>query len=497
MQNLFSDIEPRLFSFNSPIGACPTCQGLGIISYWPWSANNPIAWKAEYPQFFADTYATHVACGTCHGKRLNPMALAVFVGNKNISDLCTLSIKQLREFFASLNFSEKELEIAVSLLKEVDNRLQFLVDVGLGYLTLNRPSRTLSGGEGQRIRLATQIGSALSGILYVLDEPSIGLHQRDNDRLITTLKSLRDQGNTVLVVEHDIDTIRAADYVIDMGPAAGSLGGQVTAYGTPDQLAKNPASLTGAYLSGRKEIKVPRTTRKATGYLKLEGASVHNLKNISVDIPLGVLTGISGVSGSGKSSLIMHELVPAMEHELMRKKEKKSSEESTRISGGESLQNMVVIDQSPIGRTPRSNSATYLGIFDEIRTLFANLPESIIRGYKSGRFSFNVPAGRCAECAGEGTITVEMHFLPEVVMVCKVCKGKRYNSETLQVTYREKNIADILAMTTLQALQLFEHHKRLAKTLKLLCDVGLDYIQLGQPSTTLSGGEAATNKVSQ
>jgi excinuclease ABC subunit A len=489
------DIEPRLFSFNSPIGACSACQGLGSINYWPWSGSDSHAWKADYPQFFADTYAMKIMCELCHGKRLNTTALAVTVGSKDIFDLCALSVKQLREFFAGVHFSAKELEIAVGLLKEIDNRLLFLIDVGLGYLTLNRSSRTLSGGEGQRIRLATQIGSALSGVLYVLDEPSIGLHQRDNDRLIATLKSLRDQGNTVIVVEHDIDTIRAADYVIDMGPAAGSLGGEVTAYGVPESLAKDPDSLTGAYLSGHREIKIPRTVRKSQGYLHLEGAQAHNLKNVTVDIPLGVLCGVSGVSGSGKSSLIMHELVPAVHHAINGKRKRAKAEERAVLSGTHTLESMVVIDQSPIGRTPRSNPATYLGIFDEIRTLFAQLPESVIRGYKSGRFSFNVAAGRCAECAGEGSITVEMHFLPEVVMSCKSCKGRRYNSETLQITYKGKSVADILEMTALQACQLFEHHKRLAKTLQLLCEVGLDYIQLGQPSTTLSGGEAQRIKL--
>ncbi|HEV2916809.1 MAG TPA: excinuclease ABC subunit UvrA [Candidatus Babeliales bacterium] len=487
-----ADIEPRLFSFNSPIGACPECQGLGTLSAWSWHDGGSTSYKSEYETSYIDRYAIHFTCDTCNGKRLNPMALAVTIGNKDIIELSSLSIKQLRSFFASTQFSEKEFEIAAALLKEIDNRLQFLIDVGLGYLTLNRPARTLSGGEGQRIRLATQIGSALSGVLYVLDEPSIGLHQRDNDRLIDTLKSLRDQGNTVVVVEHDIDTMREADYIIDMGPAAGSLGGEITAYGTPEQLAQNPDSLTGAYLSGKREIKVPRTLRKAKGYMTLKNATTHNLKNVTVDIPLGVLCGISGVSGSGKSSLIMHELVPQVRQALARKK---ISGPSETLSGTETLENMVVIDQSPIGRTPRSNPATYLGIFDEIRTLFAQLPESVARGYKSGRFSFNVSDGRCAECNGDGTITVEMHFLPEVVMTCKTCNGKRYNSETLQILYKGKNIADILALTALQALELFAHHKRLAKTLQLLCEVGLDYIQLGQPSTTLSGGEAQRIKL--
>jgi excinuclease ABC subunit A len=489
------DVEPRLFSFNSPIGACPDCQGLGVLSHWAWNDSDPSRWQSNFDSSLIDTFNAQFTCDTCHGKRLNRMALAITIGNKDIFELASLSIKQLQAFFGTIPFSAKELEIAVALLKEIDNRLQFLIDVGLGYLTLNRSARTLSGGEGQRIRLATQIGSALSGVLYVLDEPSIGLHQRDNDRLIATLKSLQEQGNTVIVVEHDIDTIRAADYVIDMGPAAGSLGGEVTAYGTPQELAKNPASLTGAYLSGRREIKIPDTLRKSQGHMTLKGATAHNLKNVSVDIPVGVLCGISGVSGSGKSSLIMHEFVPALKRILSSKKPQRPKEGAASLVITENIENMVVIDQSPIGRTPRSNPATYLGIFDEIRYLFAALPESMARGYKPGRFSFNVSDGRCAECRGDGTITVEMHFLPEVVMTCKSCNGKRYNSETLQVTYKGQHIADLLALTAFQALEIFKHHRRLEKTLQLLCEVGLDYIQLGQPSNTLSGGEAQRIKL--
>lgn len=489
------EIEPRIFSFNSPLGACPECEGLGVTHLWPWESSDSDAWKSEYPQFFGDKYATKVACSGCHGKRLNKQALAVTVGGKDIYDLSDYAIKQIDAFFENLHLGEKEMEIAAELLKEIRSRLSFLINVGVGYLTLNRTARTLSGGEGQRIRLATQIGSALSGVLYILDEPSIGLHQRDNDRLINTLKSLRDQGNTVVVVEHDLDTIRAADYVIDMGPAAGSLGGEVTAFGTPDQLAHNKKSLTGSYLSGRAHIPMPRTLRKAQGYLNLEGATHNNLKNVSVSIPLKVMVGVSGVSGSGKSTLIMQELVPAVEQLLAGKKLPRMKSNTATLTGGESLESMVVIDQSPIGRTPRSNPATYLGILDEIRRLFAGLPESNARGYSVGRFSFNVAAGRCAECSGDGSITVEMHFLPEVVMVCRTCKGKRYNAETLQIRYKGKNIADVLEMTALEALAFFKHHRRLAKSLQLMCDVGLDYVQLGQPSTTLSGGEAQRIKL--
>lgn len=488
------EIEPRIFSFNSPLGACPTCEGLGIVHHWPWGANDRDAWKSDHA-FFADIYATKVVCSACNGKRLNKQALAVTVGGKDIFDLSNLSIKHIAQFFTTLKLGEKEQEIARDLLKEIQERLSFLINVGVGYLSLNRTSRTLSGGEGQRIRLATQIGSALSGVLYILDEPSIGLHQRDNDRLIGTLKSLRDQNNTVVVVEHDLDTIRAADYVIDMGPAAGTLGGEVTAFGTPEQLAANKKSLTGSYLSGKAGIAMPRTLRKADGYLNLTGATKNNLRNVSVSIPLKVMVGISGVSGSGKSTLIMQELVPAVDALLAGKKAPRIKNHTATLAGGESLENMVVIDQSPIGRTPRSNPATYLGIFDEIRKLFAGLPESNARGYSVGRFSFNVAAGRCPECSGDGSITVEMHFLPEVVMVCRSCKGRRYNVETLQIRYKGKNIADVLDMTALEALEFFKHHRRLAKSLQLMCDVGLDYVQLGQPSTTLSGGEAQRIKL--
>ena len=390
-----------------------------------------------------------------------------------------------------------ELEIAQSLLREIKNRLTFINDVGLSYLTLNRTARTLSGGEGQRIRLATQIGSALSGVLYILDEPSIGLHQRDNDRLIETLKKLRDQDNTVVVVEHDMDTIKQSDYVIDMGPAAGVLGGTITAVGTPNDLAKNKNSLTGAYLGGKRGIIIPQKLRTPEGFMVLEHASKHNLKDVTLRVPLGVLCGISGVSGSGKSTLIMDELVAAVKCEFGGgyKRVFKNNGGAVNLQGSEGLKSLVVIDQSPIGRTPRSNPATYLGIFDEIRALFASLPESNARGYAVGRFSFNVPQGRCSECNGDGVIKIEMHFLPEVIMTCKACDGTRYNSETLAIKYKGKSIADVLNMTVHEALQFFEHHKTIAKRLQLLCDVGLDYLALGQPSTTLSGGEAQRIKL--
>ncbi len=404
-----------------------------------------------------------------------------------------MAIGDALNFCKNLHVNATATAVAKPLVREISKRLQFLLDVGLSYLTLNRSARTLSGGEGQRIRLATQIGSALSGVLYILDEPSIGLHQRDNDRLIATLKNLRDQGNTVVVVEHDIDTIEAADYVIDMGPAAGVHGGQVTATGTPEQLSKSSKSLTGAYLSGVKVIKLPEVVRKPKGFITLHHATKHNLKELTVKFPLGVFCGVSGVSGSGKSTLVMEELVPALERNLTKKTGDVMPDPD--LQGTENIQALVVIDQAPIGRSSRSNPATYLGVFDQIRKLFASLPESQVRGYKIGRFSFNRPDGRCFECNGDGVITVSMHFLADVTTECKTCKGKRYNQETLQVTYKQKNIWQILDMTAREALDFFKSHKNIAKRLQLLCDVGLEYLKLGQPSPTLSGGEAQRIKL--
>jgi len=493
------ELEPRLFSFNSPIGACPHCQGLGVTHEWPWDKNDTNAWKEQYPDYLGDKYAQKTVCRICDGMRLNALARAVTIGDKTLHYLGELSIKQLLVFFEHLHLTGQEQEIAQSVIQEIKSRLQFLINVGLDYLTLNRGAHTLSGGEGQRIRLATQIGSALSGVLYILDEPSIGLHQRDNDRLIATLHALRDLGNTVVVVEHDTDTMRQSDYIIDMGPAAGVQGGQVMASGTPQEITSNTQSLTGDYLSARRAIIVPTRIRTPHGFMTLHNARKHNLQDLTIKFPLGVLCGISGVSGSGKSTLIMQELLPALLHDLggytrVYKGREKGSVR-TYIDGAENLQHIVVIDQTPIGRTPRSNPATYLGVFDDIRKLYASLPESNARGYQPGRFSFNVAEGRCAECNGEGSITVEMHFLPEVVMECKSCKGARYNADTLGILYKGKSIAQVLAMTAHEALSFFAAHGPLAKRLQLLCDVGLDYITLGQPSTTLSGGEAQRIKL--
>lgn len=478
------ELEPRFFSFNSPVGACSKCHGLGVYN----SYENSSSVRDGYALYMGTTVAT---CDACYGMRLNPHALAVKVHDKNIHELSDLSVEKLLQFFAAMKLSQVEAEISQGLLKEIISRLQFLEDVGLGYLSLTRTARTLSGGEGQRIRLAKQVGCALSGVLYILDEPSIGLHQRDNDRLIQTLKSLRDLGNSVVVVEHDIDTMRAADYLIDMGPGAGINGGLVTAVGTAQELEKNSNSLTGSYLSGLLKIAIPQKRRRPKHWLTLQHARANNLKDITVKFPLGVMCGVSGVSGSGKSSLVFQELIPALQRELGTH----GSHSATDIEGIEHISNMVQIDQSPIGRSSRSNPSTYIGVFDVVRKFFAAVPESKARGYEVGQFSFNRPQGRCYECSGEGIIRVSMHFLPDVVMRCKVCKGKRYSQETLQIRYKDKSIADVLDMTALEAAEFFSAHKQLVKRLQLLCDVGLDYIKLGQPSTTLSGGEAQRIKL--
>lgn len=575
------EIEPRLFSFNNPYGACPDCKGLGfktefdpdlVIPDYSLSFNqgaiqtqNPTAewsrvpfealakrygfsldtpfdklpkevidiilygsperlemeYKSKYDEgkmlrpfsgvikdlqrryyetqsmqirMWMSNFQKEDVCPTCHGERLRKEALAVTVNGLSIMEASRLSVKDSLKFFKSLTLTPSQMEISKQVLKEINARLQFLQNVGLGYLTLDRASATLSGGEAQRIRLATQIGSALSGVLYVLDEPSIGLHQRDNQKLIDTLKNLRDLGNTVIVVEHDESTIREADYVVDLGPGAGVKGGYVTAQGTPEEIAANPESITGAFLSGRMTIPVPSKRRKGNGhYLEITGAEKHNLKKIDVKIPLGKLVVFTGVSGSGKSTLLNEILLPAVRRKLNRKPEVLDG--YTSLKGVQYLDKVINIDQSPIGRTPRSNPATYIGIFDGIRNLFASLPESKARGYKSGRFSFNVPGGRCENCQGDGTLKIEMNFLPDVYVECDVCHGKRFNKETLAVTYKGKNIAQVLDMTMSEASEFFAAIPSLKRKIDTICSVGLDYVKLGQSALTLSGGEAQRVKL--
>jgi excinuclease ABC subunit A len=436
-----------------------------------------------------------MSCPSCQGARLKPETLCVRVAGRNIQEICSLSVLDAEAFFAQLELVSKEMEIARRVLKELRERLSFLINVGLDYLTLDRTSGTLSGGESQRIRLATQIGSSLVGVLYILDEPSIGLHQRDNRRLLETLKRLRDLGNTVLVVEHDEETILEADHVIDMGPRAGRHGGQVVAQGTPQEILKHPDSLTGDYLSGRRTIPLPSERRKATGHLGIKGATANNLKSVDVDIPLGVMTCVTGVSGSGKSSLVLDTLHKALAQRLYRSRERAGAVRS--IEGLDQLDKVIDIDQSPIGRTPRSNPATYTGIFTDIRDLFAQLPEAKMRGYKPGRFSFNVKGGRCEACQGDGILRIEMHFLPDVYIQCEACLGARYNRETLQVKFKGKTIADVLDMTANQAVEFLDKIPRIKRKLETLRDVGLGYIKLGQSATTLSGGEAQRVKLAK
>jgi excinuclease ABC subunit A len=434
-------------------------------------------------------------CPTCEGARLRKESLFVRIGGKNIREVCALSIRETEIFFAELQLTEKEAEIARRILKEIRERLSFLAYVGLDYLSLDRASGTLSGGEGQRIRLATQVGSSLVGVLYILDEPSIGLHQRDNRRLLETLKRLRDLGNTVLVVEHDEETILEADHVIDMGPGAGVHGGEVVAQGTPAEILANPNSLTGLYLSGKLSIPLPVARRQSNRFLQIRQARENNLKNIDVDIPLGVMTCITGVSGSGKSTLIIDTLFKALSQRLYRSRDKAGKVDE--ILGVEMLDKVIDIDQSPIGRTPRSNPATYTGVFTDIREQFAQLPDAKMRGYKPGRFSFNVKGGRCEACQGEGILKIEMHFLPDVYVQCEICKGARYSRETLEVHYKGKSIAEVLDMTVSQGLKFFENIPRIRGKLDMLQDVGLGYIRLGQSATTLSGGEAQRVKLAK
>ena len=452
--------------------------------------------ESESTRAKLEKYIREEPCTACHGARLRPEMLAVTVGGKSIYDVCCMSCKQGLAFFEGLELTERQQFIGGRIVKEVIERLRFLVDVGLDYLTLDRASATLSGGEAQRIRLATQIGAGLMGVLYILDEPSIGLHQRDNERLIATLERLRDIGNTVIVVEHDEDTIRAADYVVDMGPGAGEHGGRVVAAGTPEQIMACPDSLTGQYLTGKRMIRVPEKRRKpGRGALKITGASCNNLKNVTAKIEFGTFTVVTGVSGSGKSSLVTDTIAPALTNAIQRSARPVGPYK--KLEGIENIDKVIDIDQSPIGRTPRSNPATYIGLWDDLRALFASVPESKARGYSPGRFSFNVSGGRCEACKGDGQIKIEMHFLPDIYVPCEVCHGKRYNRETLEVKYRGKSISDVLDMSVTEALAFFGNIPQIKRKLQTLYDVGLGYVKLGQPATTLSGGEAQRVKLAK
>ena len=582
----FEELSPRMFSFNNPFGACPTCTGIGYlmkmdedliipdknktlydgikafgasnmkkgdtmakmyfesigrhygvdikkpikklprefldkilygtgdeeIDFEYTSASGTRRFRAPFEgviptlerrynetksqgmRDFYEMYMSESPCQTCNGARLKKESLSVKVGDKNIKELTDMSIVKIKEYLSSLKLTKKEEMIANQIFKELNQRLQFLIDVGLEYLTLSRPAGTLSGGEAQRIRLATQIGSGLTGVLYILDEPSIGLHQRDNDKLIATLKKLRDLGNTLIVVEHDEDTMYAADQIIDIGPGAGVHGGKIMAQGTAEGIKGIPESITGQYLSGKKKILVPKKRRKSNGKsIEVLGVEENNLKNINVKFPLGVFTCITGVSGSGKSTLINEVLYKTIAKELNGSNEKPGK--CKEVKGLQNIDKIINIDQSPIGRTPRSNPATYTGVFDHIRDIFATTNEAKLRGYQKGRFSFNVPGGRCEACSGDGILKIEMHFLPDIYVPCEVCKGKRYNRETLEVKYKGKTIADVLDMTVEEALTFFENVPRIKQKIQTLYDVGLGYIKLGQPSTTLSGGEAQRVKL--
>jgi excinuclease ABC subunit A len=477
------ELSPAMLSFNSPLGMCPTCSGLGKIELG-WEHQRGEGWKLEGE-----------LCGDCHGLRLRPESRSVFVASKSISDATALTVSEALKHFGAMKLVGARAQIAVEVLKEINARLGFLNDVGLDYLTLDRASETLSGGEAQRIRLASQLGSELSGVMYVLDEPSIGLHQRDNLRLIATLRRLRDLGNSVLVVEHDAETIEAADWVLDFGPGAGRLGGKVVAAGTPEAIKRDANSPTGRFLSGRDTIEVPATRRRPSGWIDVRGARENNLKDVDARFPLGVLCAVTGVSGAGKSSLINQILHPALRNALHDSGDRVGKHK--RIDGVEQIDKVIDIDQNPIGRTPRSNPATYTKAFDHIRKLFAGTPEARTYGYTQSRFSFNVRGGRCEACEGDGVREVEMHFLANVHVTCEVCKGKRFNDATLRVQWKGKSIHQVLTTTVAEALELFANQPQVMHILRTLDDVGLGYLQLGQPATTLSGGEAQRIKLSR
>ncbi len=475
----YPEISPRLFSFNSPYGACSSCRGLGLES--------PVEAEPD------EEAGPAVSCKACGGSRLRREALSVFISDRSIHDLSLLTVAEARDFFLALELPPREERISRRVTREIRDRLSFLVQVGLSYLTLNRPARSLSGGEGQRIRLATQMGSSLTGVLYILDEPSIGLHPRDCGRLLDTLEALRNNENSVIVVEHDEETIRRADYIIDMGPGAGIHGGFVVCEGPPKAIEQNERSLTGRYLRAERKIPVPPQRRQPTGFIEILGAKANNLKNVDAQFPLGVLTCVTGVSGSGKSTLVFDVLHQTLTAALSSSGRSRSS--FRRARGLDRIKRVIHVDQRPLGRSPRSNAATYTGILSQIRTLFAHLPESRVRGYGPGRFSFNVRGGRCEECGGDGERKIEMHYLPPVYIPCETCEGRRYNQDTLDVRYKGMNIAEVLDMTVTEALVFFEQYPALRRKLSLLEDVGLGYVRLGQPAPSLSGGEAQRVKI--
>ncbi|MCB0412880.1 MAG: excinuclease ABC subunit UvrA [Bdellovibrionales bacterium] len=480
----FPELEPRLFSFNNPRGACETCNGMGYIEE-----------EVEFEDD-DDLYYDEVVCPDCEGKRLKPMSLSVLLNEKNIFEVGELTVDELLEFLKQLDLNSRDTQVAEKIVMMIESRLQYLLKVGTHYLSLNRPTKTLSGGETQRIRLATQMGSSLIGVLYVLDEPSIGLHPRDHHRLLDIIHKIRDRGNTILLVEHDEDTIRSADHVIDMGPGAGRLGGEILAEGTPYEIEQNPKSITGRFLSHKDKIEVPKNRRSGNGlFIEVIGASGNNLKNVHLKIPLGSFVGVTGVSGSGKSTLIRETLYKHIAHELYQSQATPAPFKE--MKGLEHIDKVIEISQKPIGRTPRSIPATYVGLFPLIRGLFSALPEAKVRGYKPGHFSFNVKGGRCEHCQGAGRIKVEMHFLSDVYVLCDFCQGLRYNSEILNIRYKDKNISDVLNMTVDEALNFFTHHQLIYRKLETLQRVGLGYISLGQSSTTLSGGEAQRVKLSK